>query len=316
MLPVRSATRSRCQKRWLETLSRPRRLHEVAGVPRGHAAQPQGDDRPEGVPGPGRPGHGPPVRHPAGQRHLRPVRAAAQHRTDHPRPAQGHRGPARPRSKRSAIEAALHSHSLHRYLPIGETCRAGDEGRLSSTGDHTHGDRSCFVASLEPGLPSFSLLGKKAFVTGGSRGIGRACALALAAAGADVAVSCNPGRPTGRGGLPEDPRHGPQGRALRLRRGVRGDVETMCTEVNDDFEDHRHPREQRRHHPRPVVQEDDQGGLGRGHQHQPEQRLRRHPALHRRHGRPGLGPRDQHLEHVGRDRQLRPGELRGRQGRA
>jgi 3-oxoacyl-(acyl-carrier-protein) reductase len=38
-----------------------------------------------------------------------------------------------------------------------------------------------------------SLTGKTAFVTGASRGIGKAIALALASAGADVAVSCNTG---------------------------------------------------------------------------------------------------------------------------
>jgi NAD(P)-dependent dehydrogenase (short-subunit alcohol dehydrogenase family) len=38
-----------------------------------------------------------------------------------------------------------------------------------------------------------SLVGKTAFVTGASRGIGKAIALALGAAGADVALSCNTG---------------------------------------------------------------------------------------------------------------------------
>jgi 3-oxoacyl-(acyl-carrier-protein) reductase len=41
--------------------------------------------------------------------------------------------------------------------------------------------------------PIFSLEDKVAFVTGASRGIGKAIALALADAGADVAVSCNTG---------------------------------------------------------------------------------------------------------------------------
>ena len=45
------------------------------------------------------------------------------------------------------------------------------------------------LPDLEAEVPNFSLLGKKAFVTGSARGIGRAVALALANAGADVAIS-------------------------------------------------------------------------------------------------------------------------------
>jgi 3-oxoacyl-(acyl-carrier-protein) reductase len=51
-------------------------------------------------------------------------------------------------------------------------------------------DRSVSTVQ-ELGLHGFSLVGKKAYVTGGSRGIGAAVAMALASAGADVAIGCN-----------------------------------------------------------------------------------------------------------------------------
>jgi NAD(P)-dependent dehydrogenase (short-subunit alcohol dehydrogenase family) len=45
----------------------------------------------------------------------------------------------------------------------------------------------------EPFLQAFSLTGRKAFISGGSRGIGRASALVLAAAGADIAIGSSTG---------------------------------------------------------------------------------------------------------------------------
>ncbi|HBZ76836.1 MAG TPA: 3-oxoacyl-ACP reductase, partial [Leclercia adecarboxylata] len=40
-----------------------------------------------------------------------------------------------------------------------------------------------------PEMPSFGLHGKRALVTGGSRGLGFACAIALAHAGAEVWIA-------------------------------------------------------------------------------------------------------------------------------
>jgi 3-oxoacyl-[acyl-carrier protein] reductase len=89
----------------------------------------------------------------------------------------------------------------------------------------------------DPVIPSFSLLGKTAFVTGGSRGIGRACALTLAAAGADVAVGSSPtGADVAEGVCMEIKEMGRRARAYACDVGDRGAVETMCARVMEDFD--------------------------------------------------------------------------------
>jgi 3-oxoacyl-(acyl-carrier-protein) reductase len=84
-------------------------------------------------------------------------------------------------------------------------------------------------------LPSFRLDGKTAFVTGSSRGIGRAIALALAAAGADVAISCNTG-----GGPAEDVCAairdlGKKARYYAHNVALESEVDALCNEVKRDF---------------------------------------------------------------------------------
>jgi NAD(P)-dependent dehydrogenase (short-subunit alcohol dehydrogenase family) len=86
-------------------------------------------------------------------------------------------------------------------------------------------------------FPSFSLLGKSAFVTGGSRGIGRACALTLAAAGADVAVGSSPAGVEAAEAVCREIRDmGRRSKAYAFDVGTSGDVETMCAQVNDEFD--------------------------------------------------------------------------------
>jgi NAD(P)-dependent dehydrogenase (short-subunit alcohol dehydrogenase family) len=86
-------------------------------------------------------------------------------------------------------------------------------------------------------LSNFSLLGKKAFVTGGSRGIGRACALTLAAAGADVAVGSSPSGARFAADVCREIRAmGRRAEAYSFDVGSAAEVETMCGRVRQDFE--------------------------------------------------------------------------------
>jgi 3-oxoacyl-[acyl-carrier protein] reductase len=86
-------------------------------------------------------------------------------------------------------------------------------------------------------LPSFSVLGKKAFVSGGSRGIGRACALTLAAAGADVAVGSSPnGVEQAESVCREIREMGRRAEAYPCDVATRGGVKMMCARVSSDFE--------------------------------------------------------------------------------
>jgi len=86
-------------------------------------------------------------------------------------------------------------------------------------------------------LPSFSLRGKKVFVTGGSRGIGRACALTLAAAGADVAVGASPrGADSADAVCREIDELGRRARAYCFDVSAPREVEAMCARVTDELE--------------------------------------------------------------------------------
>jgi len=89
--------------------------------------------------------------------------------------------------------------------------------------------------SLELELPTFDLTGKKAFVTGSSRGIGRAIALALASAGADVALSCNTGGASAEEVCRAIRDLGRKSEYYAHNVSLAEEVETMCAQVKQDF---------------------------------------------------------------------------------
>lgn len=89
--------------------------------------------------------------------------------------------------------------------------------------------------SVELEVPNFDLTGKKAFVTGSSRGIGRAVALALAHAGADVAISCNTGGASAEEVCTTIRDLGREARYYAHNVALEREIEAMCAEVKRDF---------------------------------------------------------------------------------
>jgi 3-oxoacyl-[acyl-carrier protein] reductase len=85
-------------------------------------------------------------------------------------------------------------------------------------------------------VPTFNLQGKSVFVSGASRGIGRACALTLASAGADVALgSSAAGVDAAEGVVREIRRMGRRAETYTFDLRVRRDVEATCARVTQDF---------------------------------------------------------------------------------
>ena len=81
----------------------------------------------------------------------------------------------------------------------------------------------------------FSLRGRVALVTGSSRGLGRAMAMGLGAAGAKVAINYANSASHGERAFAEYRDHGYEGMLVRASAVDEGDIERMTTEIADEL---------------------------------------------------------------------------------
>ncbi len=92
------------------------------------------------------------------------------------------------------------------------------------------------VHANDPFLRSFDLVGRKAFVSGGSRGIGRATALTLAAAGADIAIGSSKGGDDAKAVCRDIRDMGRRAQCYAFDVSRPAEVADMCSRINDEFD--------------------------------------------------------------------------------
>jgi NAD(P)-dependent dehydrogenase (short-subunit alcohol dehydrogenase family) len=150
------------------------------------------------------------------------------------------------------------------------SCRVGhqDEHRGVAEAARPQAERSALAAAAMSG-DALRLDGKRALVTGASRGIGRATAEALAAAGAAVAINYarSAAEAESTGDAPARHRRRGRGHTGRHRRhgAGAGDVRAPARALGR----RRHRGQQRRRHTRRLGDADVAGGVGRGDRCQP-----------------------------------------------
>ena len=125
-----------------------------------------------------------------------------------------------------------------------------------------------------------SLQGHVALVTGASQGIGRACAVTLAKAGATVALAARNEEKL-KEAVAQIEGEGGKAAAFRLDVASEEAIKSTVKEISAQLGKDRHSGQQRRHHPGRPAAAHEARRLGRCHDHQPERSLSADPGRSR-----------------------------------